>query len=211
MTPRTELIEKIVAEVLKQVARDAREPGPDVLDSSYLILAKKERTDLLALEHAMPKGVNLVFPENFSNLQVLQVGREYENIIIPYLSMRDMADLALGRPAGQVQGLVLQLLMSGHSVQVVEYEYQKKYKDTAPPPLLALFTSYEKRLESYGLTRFRRAGNGGETIQKRLLTEKDMKEFLDRGITTLTVLKQTLITSLADDLAKAKGMTIIKK
>ena len=129
--------------------------------------------------------------------------------IIPLLSCSQMADLAQGRATGPLLKKALDLLLAGEIVEVFEFEYLK-YGNTAPEPLYQLYASYEETLRGYGLQRFAAEKQNVARCSHRLVTERDIIEAHQQGISVLRVLSDALLTPLALDCARERGIQLQK-
>ncbi|WDP90332.1 MAG: hypothetical protein HUN04_11750 [Desulfobacter sp.] len=202
------LIEQIVRKVLAGIRESA---SLESFSSCFLILGTRENTDMEKLTAHLPTGAATVFTEDRPGLQVMdpvhQPSREYEGIILPSLSMTAMADLALGRATEKTGHNVLELLMSGYQVKVMDFEYTA-FREAAPPALWQLYESYRKTLEGFGLTQLAPPAKGALTVQKKLVTEQEIQRLHQQGVSRARIAERTIVTSLAKDLADALGIEI---
>jgi len=194
-------VSEIVRTVTRQVLhRLGHAPGPVVR-----VLQSRDA----ALEHLVRErlgdGVSLVFSG-----ETAEGGeeREPERYILPFLCCSGMADLALGRASGPVAPEVLRLLLAGKKVEVLEYEYVR-FASSAPKPLYALYVSYRKTLEGYGLTACVPARPAAQS-RNRVLTERDVLKAAAAGETEIALPAGTRMTPLAADTARLRGLTIRK-
>lgn len=135
---------------------------------------------------------------------------EAERYIIPLLSCGDMADLALGKAKGPMIEAVLQLLLAGKAVEVIDYEY-KVYEKTASPALYKLYLQYESTLNSFGLIFFKSDPEPVLRFWQKLITEKDVEQAAQNGAKEIHVPIDSVITPLAVDQAKLNHIDINKK
>lgn len=129
--------------------------------------------------------------------------------ILPELTCKMMADLAYGRASGTVDSQILKLLLSGVEIETLEFEY-KKYLKTAPGPMIEMYESYEKRLESFGLKKFSKQIADTVRLSKRLVTESDIIEAENNGASTLLIPLNANVTPLAQDMAKEMNVKLLK-
>ena len=127
---------------------------------------------------------------------------------MPKLSLKSTADLALGRAAGRAQCIALSLLMHGKRIEVLEFEHDN-FEASAPPALFDMYKNYEKILDGFGLCRFSENKGTSQTIRKRLMTESDMAQICAKGIKEIVIAPGCLVTALAADMARQKGIRII--
>lgn len=216
--PPAQLIEEIVRRVLAESGRTGQgasaaqapvnqaptDPAPEVL-----ILSSRDRTDKKAIFRFLPKGACAVYLDQFGRAGADEImDREFERIILPWLSLKATADLALGRAAGKAAGLALALVMHGQNIGVGEFEYDR-FRDTAPPALFRLYRDYEQTLAGFGICRAIPCGDRSRVIHDRLVTEGDMAEFSARGIREITIGPGCLVTALAADMARENRIRII--
>ncbi len=129
--------------------------------------------------------------------------------IIPQLSCGDMADLASGQAKGPMTEAVLQLLLEGTAVEVLDYEY-KTYEKTASPGLYKLYLQHERTLSSFGLTSFKSEPEPITRCWQKLIAERDVEQAAHDGVKEMHVTKDSVITPLAVDQAKLTHINIYK-
>ncbi len=210
--PSVQLIEEIVRKVLAEsglnnqmsVQQSQVSTGP-----RYLILAEQDRVDKKKLARLLPTAACPVFMEHKDQVTAQDiVDAAYERIILPRLCLKEMADLALGRTAGRIPGLVLSLLMQGQKIEVLAFDYYE-FKDTAPPALFQLYRGYEETLAGFGLCRFQSGCGHSRTIHDRLVTERVVTELSAIGVTEIITGPGCLVTALAADMARENSIRII--
>lgn len=136
--------------------------------------------------------------------------KEVARCIIPQLSCGDMADLAAGQAKGPITEAVLQRLLAGKTVEVLDYEY-KAYEKTASPALYKLYLQYESTLSSFGLTSFKPEPEPVTRCWQGLVTERDVAQAAQYGAKEMHVTKNCLVTPLAMDQAKLSHISIHKE
>lgn len=130
--------------------------------------------------------------------------------VLPILSCSDMADLAMGKASGVMMSEVLELVLSGNEVHVLEFGY-RSHAETAPVTLLGLYEDYEKRLASFGVKEWKPKGPDSLRFRGTLLTEKDVVELCRHGATRVLVGPGTIVTPLAVDAAQTFNCSIEKQ
>ncbi|MDL2267402.1 hypothetical protein LJC46_05375 [Desulfovibrio sp. OttesenSCG-928-G15] len=148
-----------------------------------------------------------------------EANQVFDRYILPTICCADMAALATGRATGPVTRKVLELLLAGQKVEVLEFTYTRQAAN-APAALYRLYENYEKTLASFGLTRFIAAqsasglaasGNAGVSGPVTcLITGKDVEYAAEHGVTTISVPVRGIVTALARDMAKELGIHIAK-
>lgn len=129
--------------------------------------------------------------------------------ILPYLCCPDMAALATGRATGPITRKVLDLLLAGEKVEVLEFEYPR-HAAAAPQALYELYAGYAATLASFGLVKL--AEKRPELLRFRadLVTEKSVREAAAAGVRKLVAPRGAKVTALAEDAARELGLEISK-
>lgn len=189
-----ELVKLIAKEVLKQAAgREEEKP--------VLIIGEKTCRKCQAAEKLLGPGHRFLYPG-----EAPDAGEEIRRIV-PYLSIRHMADMAAGKAEGPLMEMVLAALLAGQRVEVVEYEY-RRHADTAPEGLMRLFEGQEAALASFGLTAMDLTKCDTVRIRKPLVTEADVTEAAERHARELLLPADARMTPLAAESAANLGITI---
>ena len=191
-----ELVQTIVREVLKQLQK-----APD--RQQILILARQEDVAVAPVLQHLEQSGKAVFWDPKNDIIAP------ERTILPFLSCSQMADLALGRTTGPLLKKALDLLLMGKTVEVFEFEYLQ-FNKTAPEPLYQLYASYEETLRGFGLQRFAAENQNIARLSHRLVTERDVIEAHQQGITILRILSDAQLTPLALDCARERGIQLQK-
>lgn len=197
------MVQAIAAEVLRQLRQDTPEK-PRVR-----VLAKREAGLAERVQSLFEMEADLVFSG-----EALQAQKP-QRYILPFLSCTAMADLAAGRSAensrdGLSLGEVLPLLLQGHGVEVLEFEY-RAYADTAPAPLYALYEGLEKKLASFGLKEVSRKKPDTLKMTKNLITEQDVLQAKNEGASFLWIPMGAKVTPLAEESARNLNVKIVKR
>ena len=127
--------------------------------------------------------------------------------VVPYLSIRHIADLSAGKSEGPLMEVVLQALLAGQKVDVMEFEY-KRYAETAPEGLMRLFEGQEVALSSFGLTAMDLMKRETVRVRKQLVTDADVAEAKQRGAREMLLPVDAQVTPLAVESARDLGITI---
>jgi len=129
-----------------------------------------------------------------------------DRYILPRLQINDMADLALGRAVTPAAEMVRNLLLSGKTVEVLEYVHTI-HENTAHPKLYQLYSQYAETLRSFGLTPAREV-HKLVRLAKRVISEKDLEECRANGIKRVGISPGAMVTALAEDYARQNGIEI---
>ena len=219
--PSAQLIEQIVRKVLAEAGMTPQGVGTPSENSCrrMLVLAPREHVNTGQLKSMLPADTRLEFI-GAGHLETEKIGTaDFCRIILPFVSLKTLADLALGRASGRIGRFVTLLLMAGHQINAAVFEHDK-FKDTAPAGLFRLYQGYEATLAEFGLTRLQACDGGAEAtdsgsnpackiLGERLITEKRVAGLAARGINEIHTAPKSLITALAKDLAREKGIRII--
>lgn len=190
------LVRSITANVIRQMqASESRE--------CCIVLTRRNAALTARIQQLVGADVEVFY---FGEEPPDQTGSRY---ILPSLSCNNMANLAAGRAEGLYAKEVMQLLLQGTEVEVLDYDY-KGFIETAPGPLYRLYESYQDTLQSFGLVSFREKKPDTIRFWKELVTEKTINETEQKGASTLVVSRTSKITPLAQETAKMLNITIQK-
>ena len=197
---KDKLVELVVAEVLKRMAAP-EQSKVRVYEWRSLELTNR----LLPLVQAWHgRDVQLVY-NGEDGQDTAFVAR-----ILPFLSCTDMADIAAGTAHSETAGLVLQALLRGERIEVVDFEYLS-HANSAPTALFAVYRKYEERLASYGLVRFREKMPETVRCQDNLILATALEEAAAAGVRTLIVANSAKITPLAAEAAARLGIAMVRE
>lgn len=183
-----ELVSAVVREVLEKMRESKDKP-------CVLVLGPRDENIAVRVRESLEEEADVLFLGESAG------GRTPARHILPFLSCSDMADLALGRASGPVMEEALRLMLSGKVVETLEFGY-KAHTETAPVPLFLLYESYEKTLDSFGLTAFRQKKPGEVRLRARLVTAEDVKRAQASGAPVLAVPTSSIVTPLAAETAR---------
>ncbi len=189
-----ELIRTITQEVLKNINGQAEKEWVLILENRECPLVQPVLTYL--------GDIDILFMDDDP------VDKKPVRYILPNLSCKRMADIALGRTSDPVADKVLKLLLSGFKVETLDFEY-KSYRESAPESLYKLYESYEDTLAGFGLGLINSRKDSSRLI-KGLVTEKDIIRAQQDGILSLKVSKKAIITPLAVECARERNIKLLK-
>jgi len=191
-----DLVQTIVREVLKQLQGTTTH-------QQTLILARQDDVAVAPVLQHLEQSDKVVFWDPASD--VIAPART----ILPFLSCNQMADLALGRTTGPLLKKALDLLLRGKTIEVFEFEYLQ-FSKTAPETLYRLYESYEETLRGFGLQRFAADDQNTARLSSQLVTERDVIEAHQQGVSVLRILADAQLTPLAIDCARERGIQLQK-
>ena len=192
-----ELVRQVVEEVLRRVS------VPEA-KSFTLILAEESPALRDQLRELFGPDAGLQWLDERDALA------KPDRCIVPVLSCADMADLALGRAGNRVAEAILENLLSGRPVEVLELEYTR-YLETAPAALIQLYESYEKTLASFGMNRFKAPAPESLRLRERLITAACVRRAAEQGVRSLLVPAGSVITPLARDAANELRIGLVRE
>lgn len=188
------LVKAIATEVLKQVNGEDEKPA-------VLIIGDRACPKCQAVQKRLGAEHTFYYPDEDPGVEA-EIRR-----IVPYLSIRHMADMAAGKAEGPLMETVLRALLAGRCVEVAEFEYQR-YADTAPEGLMRLFEGQEAALASFGLTALDLTKRDTIRVRKALVTDADVADAKQKGAHGLLVPADARVTPLAVESARDLGVTI---
>ena len=206
------LVRLVVAEVLKRLREgEGLAPAPRTGGHAVRVLAPRSPEVVASLEPLLcgrfGRDVALVF--NNEPDCGPDCGTGFACRLVPRLSCRDLADLALGTAHSDEARLVLDQICNGHALEVVSFEHLELEKKL-PHKLFSLYEGYRKTLEGYGVGAFRARAGGTERLQGRLVTAREVEEAARVGLVRLLHGADALVTPLARDMAGELGITLVK-
>lgn len=185
-------LEKLVSQVMEKVLQQINRPKQGL--NTLILAKKKDVTDPLLLEEINRGGHLYFLDDDHKDLK-------FSKYILPRLTVNQMVDLAMGKAAGRIGKEVMDLVLRGKTVDVLEYEY-KKYLCTAPEALLRHYESLESTLKDFGIKGFEKKDTGALRLRKKVLTQKDMNIAVQQSKKLVQVPKDTCITPLAREFAR---------
>ena len=193
----SELARAITQEVLRQLRTESR-------SECAMVLGPRDAQLAITVKECVGEETEVLFAGDDTG------GRTPARYILPFLSCCAMAALASGAASEPMPAQVLQLLLSGVQVEILEFEY-RAYSETAPEALYSLYESCEKTLATYGLVELRRPQPDTVRVRDRLVTEKTVSQAGRNGASVLLVPQTALVTPLAAEAAGNLNITILKR
>lgn len=215
-------IDKVIKEVIKRL-----ESG-----SPKILLIGKQG---LAREEMDKAAICYEFCENYSDDMPIN---DYDFIIIQGMSNFELVSSALLVPGTSISKLILKGRLTGKKVYIEKdsMEY-KKYEPTIDRGLEKQLERYEDCLKNYGVKILKAQeiirdinSNGVDDnlkneessrencqsrdqcrLDKKLITEQDLKKLSQQGHKTIQISKGSIITPLAKDYIKTNNMSLFKE
>ncbi|MCP4119092.1 MAG: hypothetical protein GY737_27555 [Desulfobacteraceae bacterium] len=204
-----DLIQKLTRDILQQL-NDETEPGTGggaeakTQSETVLIFGKKEDTYTEPLLSLINSNARILFlDEDWRDKAI-------DRYVLPLLTLGQMGELAQGTARGRIGGEVLTTVLSGKTVEVVQYGYTY-YMETAPEPLLRLYETQKETLKGFGIKEFEPMAKDLLRSRKRVVTETEVKNARDKGASTLQVPADACITPLAEEFARDNSIEILKR
>ncbi|MGB9596055.1 MAG: flavoprotein [Candidatus Poribacteria bacterium] len=159
--------------------------------------------------------------ELFSSLKAVQ---KCDFVIVPVLTRNSSAKIALGIADTLVTNIIMQAIISGKPVIAGRNSADPDLNEcpciatsNTPQPLILLAKNYLKTLESYGIRlvdvseiadMIISGTNKDEILNQELITNETISK-LPQGTNKINVARGTIITPMAKDLAKERGIEIV--
>ena len=130
--------------------------------------------------------------------------------LLPDLGCSAMAELAAGSATEPCLRDVLNCLLHGVTVEVLDFAYHA-HRETAPGPLYRLYEAYEQTLADFGLVAFRVPTPEVVRQWDDLVTAAMVEQAAATGTGTLMVRADAKVTPLAQDAANRLNLHIVKQ
>lgn len=159
--------------------------------------------------------------ESFSSLNAVH---KSDFIIVPVLTRNSSAKIALGITDTLVTNIIMQAIISGKPVIAGRNSADPDLNNcpciatpNTPQPLISLARNYLKTLESYGVRLVDVSEiadviisglDKSEILDQKLITNETISK-LPQGTNQINVVQGTIITPMAKDLAKERGIEIV--
>ncbi|MFV0449481.1 MAG: hypothetical protein ACK5MF_13655 [Vibrio sp.] len=195
------LVETIVRRVLTQLRQEC------LAKNAFKIMVFDSHSEALQERIAQCVANKDVSMEFWSSGQSCQDADRY---IIPRLSCIDMADLAQGQAKSPLSEVVLQLLLTGVKVEVLDYDY-KAYEKKASSELYKVYLHYEQVLTSFGLVPFKPDPEPVARYWQQLISENEVADAINSGAKEMHLTKNSIVTPLAMDHARLNNIEMHKK
>lgn len=191
-----ELVQTIAQEVIKQLQSTNRK-------ECLMVMAERDESMTAKISALVGDQKDIFYCEEDICHQTIC------RYILPFLSCSDMADLATGKAQGLYLTEVLNLLLQGSEVEILEFEY-KAYSETAPGPLYSLYESHQETLAGFGLKPFQPKQPDAIRFRDTLVTDQVVNETQQQGASVLMVPLAAQITPLAAETARNLRVNIQK-
>ena len=191
------LVSKITAEILSQFSEALGKPKETVM-----VFGKSDDAYPSCVGRILKSGVRVLYLD--TDWQASRVDR----YILPFLDLNQMGDLSRGMARGRIAGMVLNTVLKGHVVEVAAYGYEH-YLETAPEALIKLYQGQRETLIDFGIRPLEDKRESLRMTDKSLITEKDVRQALEKRIGSLRVMKGACVTPLAADLARENKIKIL--
>lgn len=215
------IVDLIVEEVYKKINESPKNSG-------------KNKLAVVIGENKDNNSFNIV-DNTYSIVQYNENIKDCDVVIVPFLCIKGMANLANLTTTTKSEYFIIKMLMSGKKVYVLEDGlHYRKYKNTAPKALYNKYLEFEDKLINFGveiiqssnienkllnsssLERLPLVNNVGESEKsgeirnKKLISEADLRKIYMSGSRVIFVDKKSIITPLANDFIRINNINIIK-
>lgn len=146
-----------------------------------------------------------------------EIEEESETLIVSNLSLKNIYNLSIGIYENKFEEKILKQVLEGKKVFLIEEGLEYLKYQNIPTNLLEKYNTYVKNIKDYGIKIQKEAyflqyiNNSEEIYSERLLDYKKLREFYLKGLNSLLVAENTIITSSAIDYAKENNITIVKR
>lgn len=146
-----------------------------------------------------------------------EIEEESETLIVSNLSLKNIYNLSIGTYENKFEEKILKQVLEGKKVFLIEEGLEYLKYQNIPTNLLEKYNTYVKNIKDYGIKIQKEAyflqyiNNSEEIYSERLLDYKKLREFYLKGLNSLLVAENTIITSSAMDYAKENNITIVKR
>lgn len=146
-----------------------------------------------------------------------EIEEESETLIVSNLSLKNIYNLSIGIYENKFEEKILKQVLEGKKVFLIEEGLEYLKYQNIPTNLLEKYNTYVKNIKDYGIKIQKEAyflqyiNNSEEIYSERLLDYKKLREFYLKGLNSLLVAENTIITSSAMDYAKENNITIVKR
>lgn len=174
------LIKIITEEVLKRVSMLSPQVGKEK-SKSILILDSSSNQNKSLYEAITSRWRDTKFLDHCS----LDNGIEaFDYIIVPELSNKDLVNMALGAPQGEICEAIVDAILQGKNIMVLEEGIcYRKFKDTANENFLNMFKAYEEKTLSFGveilsaedIVEYLEGRSSNEGMQNKAVEENESK------------------------------------
>ena len=194
-------LEKLVSQLVQKIIQEMKQP----CDTKNTLV-------LVNTSHGMDSSL-LAQLNQTRKLFFLEDDRKnvrFHDYLVPEMTCTQMVDIALGRASDFITQLILDRLLGGQTVTVVEYAY-KKYLDTAPEALLRTYEGYERQLTDVGIRGFEYQDRQTLRLRQKVVTQQDLAAVVQQSRSLIQVAKDTQITPLAIEFARDQGIDIQRR
>ncbi|MDY5305135.1 MAG: ethanolamine utilization protein [Fusobacterium gastrosuis] len=178
----------------------------------YFLLSGKEETVKTNISFL---GENMELKRKLEDS--FEIEEESETLIVSNLSLKNIYNLSIGIYENKFEEKILKQVLEGKKVFLIEEGLEYLKYQNIPTNLLEKYNTYVKNIKDYGIKIQKEAyflqyiNNSEEIYSERLLDYKKLREFYLKGLNSLLVAENTIITSSAMDYAKENNITIVKR
>ncbi|HZJ77426.1 MAG TPA: hypothetical protein VFD52_01300 [Clostridia bacterium] len=203
------LVELITNEVMKTLNTSNKQINEQT-DSRplALVLGKVEKLPIFA------KDYNLVGIEDYTQKGDIQ---RYNRIYITELSTAELSDIALGKDTAPVQCAVVNALLNGRPVYMMESALMfRQYRTIANRNLISMLEGYVHTLQSFGVE-FIKEQKFGKSLEKSEIADNSVDRVITEAIATklskkddgvIYLKKGTVLTPSAKDVFTHSRKTV---
>jgi hypothetical protein len=201
-----------------------------LIQESYVVDAVMSQSAVNVIGQEKIRGISglgRLISEPDSSISSLKLVQESDALVVPILTRNSTVKVALGITDTLVTNIIMQALISGKPIIAARNSADPDPANCpciatpdTPPALIKLAKDYLQKLESYGMKLVdvteiadvvigRLSESKSGILEQKLITP-DIIADLHQGTKQITVAKGSIITPLARDFAKDRGIQIIK-
>ncbi|WP_350342950.1 hypothetical protein PRVXT_002219 [Proteinivorax tanatarense] len=215
------LVEKITKQVLQQVQQNSFDEKKEI---SKIICYIEEKDEVKYYEEISNFFQKQNMAKRFISSYTQSELEDAKYILIPKLSVSSMAFIATGIKGDLVSNLVLDALILGKQVGVLEngMEYQNHAK-TCKRGLYQLYEGYKRKIQDLDIEvgslnglflsktpKTLIASRANIVLQERVITEKKLKDLDCKDFTVISIPEKSIITPMAKDFIRTHQIQIDK-
>jgi len=219
------LVERITAEVLKYIYGNGNK---DLIIEQKRILILDQEGALIKKQIADNTKISMEQMDDLTQFSLNNRLDQYEWVVVPALTIKELTHISLGIRDGMVCELISDGILTGKKIFVLAegLEY-RKYEATSSSKYYSMLKTYEEKLVDFGIqivNSFELYGCFQEKLcskfqdkasiykeRRKVIIESHLEQLYLSGHNEIQIDKRAIITPLAVDFIKAKGMRIVRQ
>ena len=191
-------LEGLVEEITRKVLAELTEAE---CKKTVLLFAQKDSPLPESLQEVLKDEYRLFYAAD--DLHIDRIDR----FILPCLYIDQMVDLAMGKGGSKLMYAVRKVLLAGKQLEVADFEY-RKYSQSAPMSLLALYEQYYETLRGFGVVELQGEAKSVYRVNSGVVKESDIITAKQNGAGSIEIGNSCCVTPLAYDFAREQSIEI---